>query len=692
MNTVSYSVNERKLRCQVIKRDGETQGVDPIKIEARIKNLMEGLNTSHLNLHGVVQRVVDGIYDGIKTTELDELAAETCAYMNIIHPEYSILAARISISNLHKETKDSIKETAEKLYNCKDKCGRKASLLSEETYRCIIKHHEAIQRRIDYTRDFEYEFFGFKTLEKGYLLKVDGKVVERPQQMIMRVSIGIHGENLEKVFETYDLMSTRWFTHATPTLFNAGTPVPQMSSCFLLKMKSDSIDGIYETLKQCAQISRCAGGIGLSVTNIRAKSSYIRGTNGHSNGIVPMLKVFNDTARYVDQGGGKRKGSFAIYLEPWHADIMEFLQLRRNNGKEELRARDLFYAMWIPDLFMQRVKDDENWTLMCPNECPGLEECWGPQFEKLYTKYEKENRGRKAVKARHIWNEIITSQIETGTPYMLYKDACNSKSNQQNLGCIKSSNLCTEIVEYTAEDEVAVCNLASIALPRFVNLSNKSFDFDKLIHVTKVCVRNLNIIIDKNYYPMKEAENSNMRHRPIGIGVQGLADTFAILSINYDSQEAMDLNEKIFEAIYFAAISESCEISKIYGPYSTFKGSPASKGQLSFDMWGVKPKNYDFSKIRQDIIKHGMRNSLLIAPMPTASTSQILGNTESFEPITSNIYTRRVLSGEFVCVNKHLVKDLIEKVVFINVEIVDIRDKEYDHCLQWFCSEYYEYS
>lgn len=667
----SYAVNERKLKCSVIKRDGNTQAVDPLKIEVRIKNLMQGLNESQINLHGVVQRVVDGIYDGIKTTELDELAAETCAYMNIIHPEYSILAARISISNLHKETSPLIKDTAEKLFTCKDKCGRKASLLSDEVYHCIMKHHEAIQKRLDFNRDFDYEFFGFKTLERSYLLKVDGKVVERPQHMLMRVSLGIHGENLEKAFETYDLMSTKWFTHATPTLFNAGTPMPQMSSCFLLKMQADSIDGIYETLKQCAQISKCAGGIGLSVTNIRAKSSYIRGTNGHSNGIVPMLKVFNDTARYVDQGGGKRKGSIAVYLEPWHADILEFLQMKRNNGKEELRARDLFYAIWAPDLFMQRVKDDADWTLMCPNECPGLEECWGIEFEKLYTKYEKEGRGRKSLKARHIWNEIVTSQIETGTPYMLYKDACNSKSNQQNLGCIKSSNLCTEIVEYTSADEIAVCNLASIALPRFVDCKKHSFNFDKLIEVTRVIVRNLNVVIDKNYYPCKEAENSNLRHRPIGLGIQGLADTFAMLRINYDSQEALDLNQQIFEAIYYAAVLESCEIAKIYGPYSSFKGSPASKGKLSFDLWGVNPKYYDFTKLKEEVVTHGLRNSLLVAPMPTASTSQILGNTESFEPITSNIYTRRVLSGEFVCVNKHLVKDLIERVGPHNLELME---------------------
>lgn len=658
----AYNISERKLNCNIVKRDETTQKVDIAKIEKRITALTYGLEKQHINLHGIVQRVIDGIYDGMTSEELDNLAAETCAYMNIVHPDYSKLAARIAVSMLHKNTKESMKETADSLYNCTDKCGRPAPLLSEEIYKIIVDNHELIQSRLDFSRDHTYDFFGFKTLDRAYLLKVDGKIVERPQHMLMRVSLGIHGNDLESAFQTYDLMSERWFTHATPTLFNSGTPKPQMSSCFLLKMQTDSIDGIYETIKQCALISKSAGGIGVSITNIRAKNSYIRGTNGNSNGIVPMLKVFNDTARYVDQGGGKRKGSFAMYIEPWHADIIEFLQLRKNNGKEEMRARDLFYGIWAPDLFMQRVKDDADWTLMCPNECPGLEECWGPKFEELYTKYEREGRGRKTIKARHIWNEIVTSQIETGTPYMLYKDACNSKSNQQNLGCIKSSNLCTEIVEYTSADEVAVCNLASIALPMFVNEQTGEYDFNKLMDVTRVAVRNLNKIIDRNYYPVKEAENSNMRHRPIGLGVQGLADTFAMMKLNFDSEEALLLNEKIFEAIYFAAASESCELAKKYGPYSTFNGSPASEGKLSFDLWNVTPKNFDFSKVKEDIKQFGMRNSLLVAPMPTASTSQILGNTESFEPITSNIYTRRVLSGEFVCVNKHLVKALISQV------------------------------
>jgi ribonucleoside-diphosphate reductase alpha subunit len=653
-----YVVNEKKMACKVQKRDKTLQSVDPYKIEQRIANLMTGLNQTHINLRGVVQRVIDGIFDGIKTTDLDNLAAETAAYMNIIHPDYSSLAARIAVSNLHKETFESMKTVAEKLYGCTDKNDRPAHLLSEDVYRIIVENYEAIDKRLVHQRDFDYDFFGFKTLEKSYLLRVDGQIVERPQQLIMRVSIGIHGSDLEAAFETYDLMSTKWFTHATPTLFNSGTPKPQMSSCFLLKMKEDSIDGIYETLKQCALISKSAGGIGLAVSNIRAKSSYIRGTNGYSNGIVPMLKVFNDTARYVDQGGGKRKGSFAIYIEPWHADIIEFLNLRKNSGKEELRARDLFYAIWTPDLFMKRVKDDGDWTLMCPNECPGLEECWGEEFEALYTKYEQQKKGRKTIKARVIWNEIVTSQGETGTPYMLYKDACNRKSNQKNLGCIKSSNLCTEIVEYTSADEIAVCNLASIALSKFVNVEDNSYDFDNLISVTRVIVRNLNKIIDRNYYPVKEAENSNLRHRPVGIGVQGLADAFAMLKINYDSPEALALNERIFETIYYGAVLESCELAKKYGPYSSFQGSPASQGLLQFDLWEYTPKNIDFTQLKKDVQQHGMRNSLLIAPMPTASTSQILGNTETFEPITTNIYTRRVLSGEFVCVNKHLINTL----------------------------------
>jgi ribonucleoside-diphosphate reductase alpha subunit len=671
-----YNVPEKRALCHVRKRDGRQEKVDVIKIEARVAKQLEGMDSPHINLTAIVQRVIDGIYDGIKTTQLDELSAETAAYMNLIHPDYSNLAARMAISNLHKETTDSIKKTAEKLYNCKDKNGRDAPLLSEEVYKIIMENHEEIAKKIDYRRDFEYDFFGYKTLEKSYLLRVDGRIVERPQQMLMRVALGIHGSDLDSAFETYEYMSTRYFTHATPTLFNAGTPNPQMSSCFLLKMKADSIDGIFETISQCAKISKSAGGIGVSISNIRAKGSYIRGTNGNSNGIVPMLKVFNDTARYVDQGGGKRKGSFAMYIEPWHADIFEFLQLRKNQGKEEMRARDLFLGLWTPDLFMKRVMDDDEWTLMCPNECPGLEECWGEEFERLYTKYEREKKGRKTIKARTLWSEIVSAQIETGTPYMLYKDACNAKSNQNNLGCIKSSNLCTEIIEYTSADEVAVCNLASIALCKFVR-KDRTFDFEKLIKITRIIVRNLNKVIDRNFYPVPEAAYSNFKNRPIGLGVQGLADTFAIMKLEFDSPEALALNTKIFEAIYFAAVSESVELARKEGHYQSYPGSPASKGLLQFDLWNVQPGNYDFGPVKAEMAKYGLRNSLLVAPMPTASTSQILGNTESIEPITTNIYSRKVLSGEFVCVNKHLIDSLIYKVrEEPNAEPVDSRHKE----------------
>lgn len=527
---------------------------------------------------------------------------------NLIHPHYSLLAARIAVDNLHKQTKPSIKEVAEALYNCKNKTGDDAALLSEGVYNTIVGNHEEIEKVIDYKRDFTYDFFGFKTLERAYLLKVDGRIVERPQHMLMRVAIGIHGKDLKSAFETYELMSSKWFTHATPTLFNAGLPTPQMSSCFLLQMKEDSIGGIYDTLTQCAKISKHAGGIGLSISNIRAKESYIRGTNGKSNGIIPMLRVFNDTARYVDQGGGKRKGSFAVYIEPWHADIFEFLDLRKNTGKEENRARDLFLGLWIPDLFMERVKENSTWTLMCPNECPGLPENWGESFNKIYLKYEAEGKGRKTIKARDVWQAIVDSQIETGLPYMLYKDQCNSKSNQQNLGTIKCSNLCTEIVEYTSPEEVAVCNLASISLPRYVKENSEGkleFDFEKLIEVTRIITRNLNKIIDTNYYPIPETATSNLRHRPIGIGVQGLADTYQKMKITFESEEALELNEKIFETIYYGAVSESHELAKIDGPYSTFAGSPASKGQLQFDLWNYKPTKmgFDWESLKQGIVK-----------------------------------------------------------------------------------------
>ncbi|MDJ1484381.1 ribonucleoside-diphosphate reductase subunit alpha [Cytophagaceae bacterium YF14B1] len=644
----------------VIKRDGRRESVKFDKVTARIEKLCYGLETSYVNPITVARRVIDGIYDGVTTVELDNLAAETAASLTTTHPDYAILAARIAISNLHKITSKSFFNTMKRLYTYVDpKTGENAGLLSKETFDVIKKHADLLDSSIIYDRDFGYDYFGFKTLERSYLMKLDGKVVERPQHMLMRVSVGIHGDDIEKVIETYNLLSERWFTHATPTLFNAGTPKPQLSSCFLLTTQDDSIDGIYDTLKQCALISQSAGGIGLSIHNVRATGSYIKGTNGTSNGIIPMLKVFNDTARYVDQGGGKRKGAFAIYLEPWHADIFEFLQLKKNHGKEELRARDLFYALWISDLFMKRVEQNSTWTLMCPNECPGLADCYGDEFEALYEKYEREGRGRKTIKAQDLWFEIIESQIETGTPYILYKDHANRKSNQKNLGTIKSSNLCTEIMEYTSKDEVAVCNLASIALPKFIE--DGKFNHQKLYDVTKVITRNLNKIIDINYYPVPEAERSNKRHRPIGIGVQGLADAFIMLRMPFESEEARGLNEDIFETIYFAAMTASMELAKEHGPYETFKGSPLSKGIFQFDMWDITPKSnrWDWNALRADVKKHGARNSLLLAPMPTASTSQILGNNECFEPYTSNIYTRRVLSGEFAVVNKHLLKDLV---------------------------------
>jgi ribonucleoside-diphosphate reductase alpha chain len=520
-----------------------------------------------------------------------------------------------------------------------------------------------LNSHIIYNRDFNYDYFGFKTLERSYLLRINGKIVERPQHMLMRVSVGIHLNDLDSVIETYDLMSKKFFTHATPTLFNAGTPKPQMSSCFLLAMQDDSIDGIYDTLKQTAKISQSAGGIGLSIHNVRATGSYIRGTNGTSNGIVPMLRVFNDTARYVDQGGGKRKGSFAIYIETWHADIFDFLDLKKNTGKEEMRARDLFFAMWTSDLFMKRVQEDTTWTLMCPNECPGLYDVYGDEFEEMYTNYEKLGKGRKTIKARELWEKILESQIETGTPYMLYKDAANRKSNQKNLGTIRSSNLCTEIMEYTSKDEIAVCNLASISLPMFVE--NGSFNHQLLFDVTKRVTRNLNKVIDRNYYPVKEAENSNMRHRPVGLGVQGLADAFIMLRMPFTSDEAKRLNQDIFETLYFAAVTASMEMAKEEGPYSSFKGSPISQGEFQHNLWGMKDEElsgrWDWASLRKEVVAHGVRNSLLVAPMPTASTSQILGNNEAFEPYTSNIYTRRVLSGEFIVVNKHLLHDLVER-------------------------------
>ena len=645
----------------VLKRDGRKEPIMFDKITARVRKLCYGLNDL-VDPVKVAMRVIEGLYDGVTTSELDNLAAETAATMTTAHPDYALLAARISVSNLHKNTKKSFVDTMTDLYTyVNPRTGKKAPLLADNVYKIIKDNAELLDSTIIYNRDFGYDYFGFKTLERSYLLKLNGEIVERPQHMLMRVSVGIHLDDLDAAIETYHLMSKKYFTHATPTLFNSGTPKPQMSSCFLLAMKDDSIDGIYDTLKQTAKISQSAGGIGLSIHNIRATGSYIAGTNGTSNGIVPMLRVFNDTARYVDQGGGKRKGSFAIYVEPWHADIFDFLNLKKNHGKEEMRARDLFYAMWIPDLFMRRVEEDTTWTLMCPNECPGLYDSHGEEFEKKYLEYEAENKGRKTIKARELWEKILESQIETGTPYMLYKDAANRKSNQKNLGTIRSSNLCTEILEYTSADEVAVCNLASIALPMFVK--DGGFDHQGLYDVTVRATKNLNKVIDRNYYPVKEAENSNFRHRPIGLGVQGLADTFIKLRMPFTSDEAKALNQEIFETLYFAALSASKDMAKEEGTYESYKGSPISKGEFQHNLWGIKDEElsgrWDWASLRKDVKKHGVRNSLLVAPMPTASTSQILGNNECFEPYTSNIYTRRVLSGEFIVVNKHLLEDLV---------------------------------
>ena len=655
--------SKTKKLMYVVKRDGHKEPVMFDKITDRIKKLCYGLNDM-VDAVKVAMRVIEGLYDGVTTSELDNLAAETAASMTVTHPDYAQLAARIAISNLHKNTNKSFSETMSEMYHyVNPRTNQAAPLISDEVYEVIKENAEFLNSHIIYNRDFNYDYFGFKTLERSYLLRINGKIVERPQHMLMRVSVGIHLNDMEAVIETYELMSKKFFTHATPTLFNAGTPKPQMSSCFLLTMKDDSIDGIYDTLKQTAKISQSAGGIGLAIHNVRATGSYIRGTNGTSNGIVPMLRVFNDTARYVDQGGGKRKGSFAIYLETWHADIFEFLDLKKNTGKEEMRARDLFFAMWTSDLFMKRVEEDSTWTLMCPNECPGLDEVYGEEFEALYISYEAQGKGRKTIKARELWEKILESQIETGTPYMLYKDAANRKSNQKNLGTIRSSNLCTEIMEYTSPDEIAVCNLASISLPMFVE--NGAFNHELLFNVTKRVTRNLNKVIDRNYYPVLEAENSNMRHRPVGLGVQGLADAFIMMRMPFTSDEAKKLNQEIFETLYFAAVTASMEMAKEEGPYSTFEGSPISKGEFQHNLWGLKDEElsgrWDWVSLRKEVMANGVRNSLLVAPMPTASTSQILGNNEAFEPYTSNIYTRRVLSGEFIVVNKHLLNDLVER-------------------------------
>jgi ribonucleoside-diphosphate reductase alpha subunit len=661
----------------VIKRDGRKEIVHFDKITSRITKLCYGLNPEYVDPVLISQKVIQGVYSGVTTFELDELAAQTAASLATQHPEYSILASRICISNLHRQTPKLFSDVVTQLYNHIHPITKQASpLVSTALYSIVLKNRDRLNSAIIYNRDYHYDYFGYKTLERSYLLQINGKVIERPQHMIMRVSIGIHGEDIESILETYDLMSKQYFIHATPTLYNAGTPKPQLSSCFLMQTQSDSIDGIYDTLKNCAIISKYAGGIGLSIHNIRSSGSYICGTNGTSNGIVPMLRVFNNTARYVDQGGGKRKGSFAIYLEPWHADIMDFLNLKKNHGNEMERARDLFYALWIPDLFMKRVESNGNWSLFCPNEAPGLHEIWGEEFELLYHQYEQEGRARQTIPAQELWMAILTSQIETGTPYMLYKDACNKKSNQQNLGTIKSSNLCTEIIEYTAPDEVAVCNLASINLTNFVRsdliTGELSYDFTLLYQITKVITRNLNKVIDVNYYPIPEAEHSNMRHRPIGIGVQGLADVFAKLRYPFESNEATQLNRDIFETIYYAAIEASTELAKLHGPYSTYHGSPISNGILQPDMWNITPSNrWNWDDLREKIRLYGVRNSLMIAPMPTASTAQIMGNNESIEPFTSNIYNRRVLAGEFTIVNKYLLHDLVQ----LNLWTPEIRNQ-----------------
>lgn len=650
----------------VVKRDGRKEAVKFDKITARIIKMCYGLDPL-VSPEAVAMKVIEGLYDGVTTVQLDNLAAEVAAAKTIDHPDYALLASRIAVSNLHKETKKTFSEVIQDMYAYVDpKTGQNAALIADDVYQIIQDNKDRLDSSIIYDRDFRYDYFGFKTLTRSYLLKMNGNIVERPQQMLMRVAVGIHKNDIDSAIKTYNLMSEGWFTHATPTLFNSGTPKPQMSSCFLLTMKEDSISGIYDTLKSCAQISQSAGGIGVALHNIRATGSYIKGTNGTSNGIVPMLRVFNDTARYVDQGGGKRKGSFAMYLEPWHADIFDFLDLKKNHGKEEQRARDLFYALWIPDLFMKRVKENGDWTLMCPHECPGLSDTHSAEFEALYTKYESEGKGRKTIKAQDLWFKILESQIETGTPYMLYKDAANSKSNQQNLGTIKSSNLCTEIIEYTAPDEVAVCNLASLALPKFIS-EEGTFDHDKLFEVTYQATLNLNKIIDGNYYPVEEAKNSNLRHRPIGLGVQGLADAFIMMGYPFESEEARALNREVFETIYYASMTASKDLAKTEGAYETFEGSPASKGVFQFDMWGVTPTDrWEWDLLKEEVKEHGIRNSLLLAPMPTASTAQILGNNECFEPYTSNIYTRRVLSGEFIIVNKHLLKDLVKEGLWNN--------------------------
>ena len=662
----------------VVKRDGTVEQVKFDKISSRIRKLTYALNEDYVDYFQVAQKVISGLYDGVTSTELDKLSAETAASMITTHPDYGKLAARITITSLYKDVAKEFSTVAKELYEYINPVNDEpAGLISDEVYAIIEKNATALNAMIVHDRDFNFDYFGYKTLEKSYLLQRHGKPAETPQQMYMRVSVGIWRDNLEMVQKTYDLLSQGLFTHATPTLFNSGTKRPQMSSCFLLDIDDDSIPGIYKTLSDCAKISQSAGGIGVNIHKIRAKGSYIKGTNGWSNGIVPMLRVFNETARYVDQGGGKRKGSIAVYLEPWHGDVFDFIDLRKNHGKEEMRARDLFLALWIPDLFMKRVEEDGNWTLFSPEAVPGLIDAYdtpeNKAFTELYEKYEAEGKGLKTVKARELWEKVLTSQIETGTPYMLYKDAANYKSNQKNLGTIKSSNLCTEILEFTDKNEIAVCNLASIALPRYVVIPTgkvrekdkklRKFDFQKLYEVTYQATVNLNQVIDVNFYPTEETQNSNFKHRPIGLGVQGLADTFAMLGLAFESEEARKLNQDIFETIYFAALTASKDLAKTHGAYSSFQGSPASQGLLQYNLWGLNENDlsglWDFNVLKAEIKEFGLRNSLLVAPMPTASTAQILGNNECFEPFTSNLYKRNTLSGEYAIVNKHLVEDLV---------------------------------
>jgi len=658
----------------VIKRDGRREEVQFDKITWRIRKLCYGLNPDFVDPVKITMKVIEGLYDGVTTSALDELAAQTAAYCSTQHPDFSVLAARLAVSNLHKNTLKCFSDTVELLHsNVNRQTGQASALIADDVFEIVMANKDILNSSIIYDRDFSYDYFGFKTLERGYLLGINGKTVERPQHMLMRIALGIHKEDIGAVLETYELMSLKYFTHATPTMFNSGTPHPQLSSCFLLSMVEDSIEGIYDTLKRCACISKYSGGIGLAVHNIRATNSYIRGTNGNSNGLVPMLRVFNQTARYVDQGGGKRKGSIAVYLEPWHADVFGILELKKNHGNEQERARDLFTALWIPDLFMKQVEEDGDWHLFCPNESPGLSETWGDEFVRLYERYAVEGRARRVIKARELWSAILQSQVETGTPYMLYKDSCNKKSNQRNLGTIKSSNLCTEIIEFTSPDEVAVCNLASVNLQMFVDMSTHEYNFHRLYDVIKVVTKNLNKVIDVNFYPVEEARTSNLRHRPIGIGVQALADTFIKMRFPFESREASRLNKDIFETIYFAALEASMELAKCDGSYESYPGSPMSQGLLQFDLWEVTPDSgrWDWDRLRSQIAEFGVRNSLLIAPMPTASTAQILGNNESFEPFTSNMYTRRVLAGEFAVVNKHLLEDLMA----INLWTPEIRNQ-----------------